>query len=502
MASGGERSAEEDRGESLLCTRWLYLRLLGVVWLAAFCSLWLQVDGLYGSEGIQPAAEVLAHRKAALDAAGGVSAALYYLRLPSVFWLNASDLALNAACGAGAIGALLVIANWLPTLGLAVCWALYLSFVSADAAFLTFQWDALLLEAGFLALFLAPVGLRPGFGDREPMWAVVFLHRWLLARVIFWSGAVKLLSGDPVWRDLSALSYHYWTQPLPSWTAWYVNLLPPHLHELSAGAMFAVDLLAPALILFVPRARPWAALAVAGLMGLIAATGNYGFFNLLTAALCVMALRDAGWVRWLPDGLRPPAYRTPPRSWGEQVVVLPLVLLVFAVGAARVGARFAGPEAVPAPVTQAVRWSSGFRLVNSYGLFATMTTSRPEISIQGSLDGQEWRTYSFRWKPGEPTRRPPILPLYMPRLDWRMWFAALSSYERQPWLQAFMQRLLERSPAVLGLLEEDPFGGHPPRYVRAVVAPYTFTDPGQRSGTDAWWVRGEPTLYAPPMSLK
>jgi len=481
-------------------TRWLYLRLLGVIWLAAFASLWGQLDGLYGSAGILPIADVLETRRVSLLDAGGLDAALYWLRLPTLFWLGASDFALNLAAAAGCLAAALVVLNIAPAPALLACWALYLSFVSGDVAFLTFQWDMLLLEAGLLGALLAPWGTRPGLGGREPSLVVIWLHRWLLIRVIFWSGVVKLMSGDPTWRDLTAMTYHYWTQPLPTWTAWYAHQLPALLHRLSAAIMFLIELVAPLLLLVPGRCRVAGAGAIAALMLLITATGNYGFFNLLTLALCVMALEDRQWVSRVPQLIRPPSRWDWRGDWRREIVYAPLVALVLTVGAARTSAQLRGRESVPEAAITVTRWAAGFRSINSYGLFATMTTTRPEIEILGSLDGEEWRPYRFYWKVGPLDARPGFVPLHMPRLDWRMWFAALSSYDRQPWMRPFLEGLLEGRPEVLGLLAEDPFGGYQPRYVRAMIYRYRFTTPEERAVTGDWWAREAAGAYSPMLS--
>jgi len=268
----------------MLWTRWLYLRALGVVYLAAFASLWVQVHGLMGEGGVVPASAVLARQRQALGDR-------VWLEAPSLFhWFGADDRALTIGCAAGVACALAVCAGRLQRAALAGAWALYLSFVTADAVFLRFQWDGLLLEAGLLSIALAPGGWRPGPGDREPPAVAVWLLRLLLFKLMFLSGVVKIASGDPAWRDLTALGYHWWTQPLPAWTAWFVDKLPRLAQQAMAALVFGIELALPCFMFGSVRLRAAAAAGTAALMLAIAATGSYGFFNLLTLALFLMLL--------------------------------------------------------------------------------------------------------------------------------------------------------------------------------------------------------------------
>src|SRR5262245_36536463 len=277
----------------------LYLRLVGLCFLAAFLSLWIQVDGLIGSRGILPAGEFLESARAQL---GGARWSL----LPTLAWLNSSDGFLHFLCAGGTVAGALVLAGLVPAPALFVCWLFYLSVSITGQEFLEFQWDLLLLETGFLAIWLAPWRtVRFGRflpGSRIPR----ALLLWLLFRLMFSSGLVKLMSGDLNWRNLTALTYHYWSQPLPPWTAWFMDKLPVSLQQFSCAFMFAVELGAPFLILAPRRLRLIAAAAIAGLEALIALTGNYAFFNLLTFALCVLLVADDS----SPSRLRPsPAAR-------------------------------------------------------------------------------------------------------------------------------------------------------------------------------------------------
>jgi hypothetical protein len=452
----------------------LFLRLLGLVYITAFASLALQVEGLVGSHGIVPASEFLSWARSQ------TGAERYWL-VPTLFWLDASDPALLLVSWGGVALAALLACGIAPAAVLALLWACYLSLVSVGNVFLGYQWDALLLETGFLAIFVAPLGSRLRAGQ-EPPWVSLWLLRWLLFRLTFASGVVKLASGDPTWRSLSALLVHYETQPLPSWVGWYAHQLPAWFQRLSCGVMFAIELLVPWLVFGPRRARLAAFFPLVALQVLIALTGNYAFFNLLTLTLCVLLLDDAA----LPWRRAPETASA--RPWSRFLLVPMAVvvgLLSLAIFTSSCGLELPWPRVV-ALLYRAV---APFRSINGYGLFAVMTTSRPEIVVEGSDDGASWKAYGFREKPGDLARAPAFVAPHQPRLDWQMWFAALGRCEQTPWFERFLERLREGSPPVLGLLATNPFPDHPPRYTRALVFDYRFTDSNARRDTGAWWRR-------------
>ncbi|HEV3256964.1 MAG TPA: lipase maturation factor family protein [Gemmataceae bacterium] len=482
-----------------LLSRWLFLRLLGVVYLAAFLSLWVQVDGLIGSRGILPVGEYL-------TAVEQVTGPQRFYLAPTLCWLDASDPFLHELCAGGVVLSGLLILGVAPAPVLFLLWVIYLSLNVAGQVFLIYQWDALLLETGFLAVFLAPPQLWPRLGhEAPPSRVVLWLFRWLLFRLVFGSGVVKLLSGDPTWGNLTALRYHYETQPLPAWTSWYMHQLPGWFQGLSVLLTFVAELVVPVGI-FGPRRWRYAACAgIVGLQVLIAATGNYGFFNLLTVVLCVPLLEDgffpARWrARLAADEESAVASRR--RAWpGWLLAPLAAGILILSVmpylHQRGLVARW------PAWLAQTYRAAAAFSSVNSYGLFAVMTTQRHEIVVEGSDDGRTWLAYEFKWKPGDVNRRPGFTGLHMPRLDWQMWFAALTRDCREsPWFIAFLGRLLEGSPEVLALLDKNPFPDRPPRYIRAVRYDYHFTGAAWRAEPGAWWRRRPLRLYCPIVSRR
>lgn len=517
---------------SYVAVRWVFLRSLGLIYLIAFLSLWVQLMGLIGSNGILPAAvTMMGYRQEANVAHLGWHR---FHVLPTLCWFSASDGFLKFLCGAGAGLALVLILGIAPAPCLFLLWLIYLSLSVVSREFLSFQWDNLLLEMGFLAIFLAPLQWRPRKVPPPPK-IVVWLFRWLLFRLILCSGLVKLLSGDPTWRNLTALQYHYETQPLPTWIGWYAFQLHDRVQQLSALVMFIIELGLPFLIFAPRRIRQIPCAGFVLLQVLILLTGNYCFFNLLSILLCLPLLDDAALAAFFPrnwfDRLRavpveklpapqpqqptetssnqaeppaqvPPAATATPhlRRWPIQVI-FPLTCIAVLIPTIELGGMFRVRALWPGPLLSAYSWIAPFRSFNTYGLFAVMTTKRPEIIVQGSNDGVHWSDYEFKYKPGDLKRRPRFVEPHQPRLDWQMWFAALSDYRHNLWFVEFCARLLSGSPQVLGLLERNPFPKAPPHYVRAVVYEYHFTDWATRRRTGAWWRRQYKGEYVPAISL-
>ncbi len=482
--------------------RWLFLRLLGVVYLVAFLSLASQIVGLVGEHGLFPVGEYLGQARATYGSG------IWHV-LPTLLWFSSSDTALHVLALGGAGLAALLVLDVAPVVVLPLLWVFYLSLAVAGQDFLSFQWDALLLETGLLACLWAPAGWLPTLrlDGAEPSPVVRWLLWLLLFKLMFLSGVTKLLSGDPTWRSLTALDFHFETQPLPPWTAWYAHHLSPGIHRGMTLAMFGSELVLPFTIFAPGRFR---ALRIAGaaLMMLfqagIAATGNYGFFNLLTIVLCVTLLDDRVLGRLLPR-LREPVK---PESPGRRVLVgvvaavlLMLSTLSFVREAAYTVPGGEGRAYLPAWAEDLLDAFAPFRSVNGYGLFRVMTTERPEIVVEGSRDGTEWKAYEFRWKPGDPARRPGFVEPFHPRLDWQMWFAALDPQGYRPLLESLIEHLLEGTPEVLGLLERNPFPESPPKYIRLKYFRYFFSSPEERAQRGAWWVREPRGNLTEPVSL-
>jgi hypothetical protein len=494
MAGEGSTILTAASGTHVLSV-WLFLRLLGFIYLCAFLSLAVQIRGLIGSGGILPAGEFIARRKRF-----GLGS---FHRDPTIFWISSSDGFLVGTTWIGVALSVLLLIGFAPMPVLALLWILYLSLFTVGRIFLGYQWDVLLLETGFLAIFLAPLELDPHFPPRmgsSPI--ILWLLWWLLFRLMFSSGMVKLNSGERVWRNFTALRVHYETQPLPTRLAWQAHQLPMSFHKFAIVVMFTIELGAPFLIVGPQWARNVAAALFIFLMILIELTGNYAFFNLLAVALSVLLLDDKTLTtifRWLsvealPTGRVPcPAFM----NWIATVIAI-LILGLSLLPAIRL---FQMQVSRPGWLETFFERFEPFRLVNSYGLFSVMTIERPEIIVEGSDDANTWLAYEFKWKPGDVKRPPHFVAPHQPRLDWQMWFAALGYYHNHPWVRSFLIRLLEGSTQVLSLLKSNPFPNKPPRYVRCVLYDYRLTNRKERHATKAYWKEERRGVYCSILEL-
>ncbi|MCZ6506956.1 MAG: lipase maturation factor family protein [Acidobacteria bacterium] len=507
--------------KSYRLTRWLFLRLVAVVSCIAFISYGLQIEGLIGSEGLLPVGDYLESADAYLAAQRAAGETGGRWLLPTLCWLAHSDVALEVMVWGGAGLSVLLMLGFAQGPLLLSLWVLYLSLMVVGQTFLSFQWDSLLLETLLFSLFVAPWSLRPRRPEREPEpWPLgVFMLRLLLFKLLFLSGVVKLLSMDDVWWQLGALDVHYFTQPLPAWTSWYAHQLPGWCQQLSVLVMFVIELAVPCLIFLPRRPRLAAVVPLVGFQILIAATGNYGFFNLLTIVLCIPLLDDrallrlSGAVRWLAN--RGEAERSRSRALRRQpgsstlrhlrTVLATSLIAISALTLVREMIRTYPRGAQSGSVGRALGLADGlllswaqpwildrtdrFRSISGYGLFRAMTVERPEIVVEGSADGIRWVEIDFRWKPGDPRRRPTFTGPHMPRLDWQMWFAALDPPRATPWLTSLAQALLEGNEAVLDLLDRDTLPREALRYVRFQLYDYRFTTPEEKRRSGNWWAR-------------
>ncbi len=478
-------------GPTYHAARQLLVRGVGGVAAAAFVSLRAQLDGLYGARGIRPIADTLAEL-ARVGAARGMSRWSLGRAVPTVFWLDASDPALRLACDAGLLAAALAACGVLQGPALLVAWGLYLAFAAAGGPFLDYQWDGLLLESLLVAAAVAPWSLRARVipADRAVR-AGLWVARLLLFKLMFLSGVVKLASGDPTWRELRALSFHFFTQPLPNPLSAWAHGLPAVVHRALTAATLVIELLLP---WFIPGPRRLRRVALAGftlLQFAIALTGNYGFFNALTVVLALSLADD----ELLGHAPLPRAAPAPTDSRPRALAVATLAVLA----ALRLAASLA--REVPAPVAAVLAGVAPFRSVNAYGLFAVMTTDRPEVIVEGSDDGVTWRPFHFRWKPGELTRAPGEAWFHLPRLDWQLWFAALAGdCGRARWYLGLARRLLDGSAPVRSLLAADPFPGAAPRFVRATLYDYRPRAAGEGVARGAHWSRRPLRPFCPTLT--
>lgn len=475
----------------------LFLQLLGVVHLFSFLSAWVQIDGLIGPNGIQPAGNFLHAVQAQLGSAA-------FWKLPTLCWWFETANFLHVLCGAGVLFSLLLIAGVTPGVSLAALWIGYLSLVNVGQLFYGFQWDSLLIEATFMALFVVPWKRLPLWRAHEPPAAARWLIIWVGFRLMFMSGVVKFASGDPTWANFTALDYHFETQPLPNSLSPFVHHLAPWVRHFACIAMLAIELFVVWLV-FIPwrQARRAAALGVIGLMVAIQLTGNYTFFNLLVAILFLPALDDDFWRKiFRKKSLPPPIEAFPkgrPRAafglWGLFTAV---VLLTSLQALPAITRRPVAPGWIESFLNKA----DPFRSLNHYGVFAVMTTSRPELIIEGSNDGITWTEYIFRHKPSTLTKNPGWVAPHQPRLDWQLWFAALGNPAQNRWLEGLCFQLLKGSKPVTELFASTPFGDVPPRQIRVLRYRYSYTTPGVQARTGERWQRTLIDTYQPAVSLR
>ncbi len=486
----------EVRPSTYFASRWIFLRLMAVVYFAAFFSMDGQITGLLGSEGILPVRDLMAQARSHLGETR-------FDLLPTIFWWNDSDSFLRQVCFAGEILSALLFLGIFPQICLILLWLLYLSIASVGREFLGFQWDILLLETGLLAVFLAPFQAvpRPSRED-PPSRLALWLSRILLFKLMFSSGVIKLSSGDAAWKNLTALNVHFETQPLPHALSWFVHQAPEWFMRVATAGMFGIELFVPFLIFLPRRPKIAAAAALIFLQILIIATGNYCFFNLLTIALCALLIDDAAYPPRVREWFGAQGGEKLRLAWARRAVLIPFATIILLLTPIHIAGAFRWRAEWPQLILRLENAVSPFRSVGGYGLFAVMTPSRPEIIVEGSVDGVEWKPYAFKYKPGDVTRAPRWAAPHQPRLDWQMWFAALSGYQQNPWFVNFCVRLLQGSPPVLGLLAENPFPGAPPKFIRAVVRDYRFTDFDERRQSGAWWKTQPLGLYLPVISLR
>lgn len=468
---------ESARRSTFEVSNGLFLRLLAVVFFLAILSFRQQAPGLVGSGGILPMGEFFS----AVRATPGAWA-------PSLLAWNPTDPILLGLCDAGMVLALVALAGIAQPVCFFLLWAVWLSLVVAGQDFLSFQWDALLVETGLLAPFLARWRWSPRWLRADPHPMARFAAVGLLFKLHFSSGWVKLLSGDPAWIGLDALGYHFFTQPLPNPLAWFAHHLPPDLLKAGCLGMFGVELVAPIGFFMPRRIRHFSAAAVLALQAGIALTGNFAFFNLLTAALALLLIDDRAW-RFESAAVRRPFSRR-----GVAVIACGLLAcLSFVQTLHTLGWR--------GPWDRVLQILAPLRSSNSYGLFAVMTKSRRELQIEGSRDGVNWSSYELFHKPGDGARQPSLVAPLQPRLDWQLWFAALGRFESTPWMHSLLVGLLKGRADVVRLFESNPFPHEPPRWVRVRAFDYRFADPREKARSGHWWVRTPLPDYCPPVAL-
>ena len=513
-----------------LGARYAVLRGLGIIFLSAFYSYAYQIQGLIGPSGISPAVNYLNAAREHLEAPAR------YFEVPTIFWLiGAGRSALWFAVAAGLVCSILLIANVAPRLCTTACTLLFLSIISVSGVFSSYQSDGMLLEAGFIGVFFAPGGLRPGVGASSPPTRIArFMLLWEWFRIYFESGVVKLASGDPQWQDLTALDHYYENGPLPTWVGWYVQHLPHAFHAVTAAATLLIELVVVWAAFLQRRIRVWLFVLVTTLQIGIILTANYAFLNYLVLLLGVLLLDDVTLRRLFATGRRDverAALRVARLSQPLGAIAQRFQLLVrrrarrsiraldprrvtrgnSVFGYARLcvlGSAFYAtllnfPLVAGGGLPTILSWPKTlfepFRFANGYGLFAVMTRERFEIEFQGTLDGETYTPYPFRYKPQDTNKAPGIYAPYQPRFEWNLWFASLGNVRRNQWVLRTAAALLRAEPDVLELFAFDPFKGARPTEVRTVAYRYWFSTFEEHRKRGLYWRRELLGMYAPTL---
>jgi hypothetical protein len=468
-------------GGSYWFSRFCFQRALGLIYFIAFLVALNQFRPLLGEHGLEPVPRFLK--------------VVRFREAPSIFHWRYSDRLFGAVATAGLVLSFIAMVGlsdigplWWSIIVWFMVWVLYLSIVNVGQTFYGFGWESLLLEAGFFAIWLGPAQVASPF-------LVILLLRWVLFRVEFGAGLIKL-RGDPCWRDLTCLYYHYETQPLPNPLSWYAHHLPKGFHRASVLVNHFAQLVAP-LILFAPP--PFAALAglvMIGTQAWLILTGNYSWLNYITIVLAFSAFDDGTLRAVLP--IAPPA--TEPRPWPYEAAIYAVTALAVALSVKPVRNMLSR--------RQLMNYSfNPFHLVNTYGAFGSVTRKRLEIVLEGTTDPApgprtQWKEYAFKGKPGDPHRRPPVVAPYHWRLDWQMWFLPMMPYRYPAWVIALIARLLANDPATLRLFAHNPFPDRAPCLIRARMYHYRFATPAEKRATGNWWTRTDLGDYLPPVALQ
>ncbi len=442
----------------------IFTRLLGLIYFFAFFPFIFQIKGLLGKNGILPVSDFLHMMK------------LYYKKkrfyqVPTLFWLNDSNSALTTTAWTGSIISLCLFCGIYPTLCLGILYILYLSIVSSGQDFLGFGWEMFLLEITFNTFFLSMT--------ETPNLMIWISLNILLFRFHLQAGAVKLQSHDVNWRNLTACSYHYQTQPIPNKIAWYAHKMPLWFHKISCACMFIIEILVPFAIFFDDTTRAFTFVALFGLQCFIYLTGNFSYLNHMTAIFCVILLNNSLFTSFYTapvEACHSPTLDIALTCIGSTLAILQLMQLWHHFFPNRLFHRL---------FLCIMPW----HIVNRYGIFAVMTTKRYEIVVEGSHDGHIWQEYAFRHKPSEIDKSPRRISPYQPRLDWQAWFLPFTNFSEEAWFHYFLGHLLAGTPDVLALLRYNPFSDNPPRYIRARVYDYQFSSWEEKQQSGVWWKR-------------
>ena len=480
-------------GQEFWLTRFVFLRALGCIYLVAFLGVFNQYKGLFGHNGLLPANQFLQRVHETYG-----SALKGFWKLPSLFWIHISDQFMAILAFTGILVSAAVVLGLSNGVSLFVLWVIYLSFVHVGQVFYGYGWESLLLETGFLAIFLYPFFNLSLFPQHHPPpKLIIFLLIWVLFRNMFGAGLIKF-RGDSCWRDLTCLNYHFETQPLPNPLSPFFHRLPNWM--LKGGVLFNhfVELIVPFGMLLTAPFRIIAGVFTALFQLVLIISGNLSWLNWLTLIICIPCFDDRVWRMILPSKLLSMVPMGPlyfcAYSLPNQMVLITVGVLIALLSIKPIQNLFSSRQAMN-------RSYDPFHLVNAYGAFGSVGKERFECVIKGTNDIQEgvWQEYDFIAKPGQLNRPHPIIAPYQPRLDWQIWFAAMGSYQHNPWLVHLVYKLLKNDDVILPLIHHNPFSLNPPKFVKIDLYRYEFPDKNKSSRL--YWKRTFVRPYLPPLSV-
>ncbi|WP_431214011.1 lipase maturation factor family protein [Puia sp. P3] len=468
-------------------TRFVILRLLGLVYAVAFLAAINQIIPLIGSDGLLPVGTFLRRVSGTLGSAGAG-----FRRLPSLFWLVHSDTALLTTAWVGLILSCILLAGYANALVMTVLWFLYMSIVHVGQDWYGYGWEIQLLETGFLAIFLCPLLDPRPFPRMPPPLQIIILFRWLIFRIMVGSGMIKL-RGDETWTNRTALYYHFETQPMPGPFSRWFHFLPRWTLQVGVWFNWLAELVAPWFVFWPRIGRHIAGCVIILLQVILILSGNLSFLNWLTIVPALACFDDGWWARVLPRRLVRMAEQAqaraaePGRDAGAVIWSVTVIVVLLSVE----------PALNILSSRQIMNTSyDPLDLVNTYGAFGSVGRERLNVVFEGADDTTGvWKPYPYKGLPADPDKRPPQIAPYHLRLDWQMWFAAMATPEEYAWTYHLVWKLLHNDPGALRLFAGNPFPDRPPRYIRAILYRYSFV----RSGH--WWRReqvGNP--WIPPMS--
>jgi len=488
-----QRSISPGAHPTYWLTRFLILRLLGAIYGIAFLAAINQIIPLIGANGILPLGLFL---RRVSEALGSTSAGFF--RLPSVFWFGHSDGMLLTSAWIGFILSCIVLAGYANAILLAVLWFLYMSFVHVGQDWYGYGWEIQLLETGFLAIFLCPLlDMRP-FPKYAPPLLVIGLFRWLIFRIMVGAGLIKI-RGDEVWRNGTALYYHFETQPLPGPLTRWFHFLPRFILKAGVWYNFLAELVAPWFVFWPRVGRHIAGIVIVGLQIILIFSGNLSFLNWLTIVPTLACFDDGFWSKWLPARLVKRAESAAAVAEPSKSMTIASWTITFVIGLLSIQ-----PVINMLSPRQIMNTSfDPIDLVNTYGAFGSVGRERLNVVFEGTMDevpddSAAWKAYPYKALPVELDEQPPQIAPYQLRLDWQMWFAAMSTPDEYPWTVNLISKLLHNDPDAIELFDDNPFPDKPPRFIRAVLYRYRFAEPGNSEGL--WWKRERVGDWLPAMS--